>query len=221
MVPTADPIESILAAAVEIDADVERRAYVERACAGDADLKRRVDELIDNHFRAGSFLEFPAPNLAATADQPIPERPGTVIGPYKLLEQIGEGGFGVVFLAEQIRPVRRKVALKVLKPGMDTKQVVARFEAERQALAIMDHPNIARVFDGGATASGRPYFVMELVKGVPITEFCDQNHLTPRQRLECSCPSAWPFSTPTRRGSSTATSSPPTCWSRVTTRRRS
>src|SRR5205085_479371 len=95
-----------------------------------------------------------------------------------------EGGFGVVFMAEQSQPVRRKVALKVLKPGMDTKQVVARFEAERQALAIMDHPNIAKVFDGGKTSSGRPYFVMELVKGTPITEFCDQNHLTPRQRLE-------------------------------------
>jgi eukaryotic-like serine/threonine-protein kinase len=103
---------------------------------------------------------------------------------YKLLEQIGEGGFGVVFMAEQTQPVRRKVALKILKAGMDTRQVVARFEAERQALAIMDHPNIAKVFDGGATPSGRPYFVMELVRGVPITDFCDQNHLTPRQRLE-------------------------------------
>src|SRR5262249_35301242 len=116
------------------------------------------------------------------------ERPGTVIGPYKLLEQIGEGGFGVVFMAEQSQPVRRKVALKVLKPGMDTRQVVARFEAERQALAIMDHPNIAKVHDGGATPLGRPYFVMELVKGVPITEFCDQNYLTPRQRLELFIP---------------------------------
>jgi WD40 repeat protein/serine/threonine protein kinase len=111
-----------------------------------------------------------------------------MIGPYKLLEQIGEGGFGVVFMAEQTQPVRRKVALKVLKPGMDTRQVVARFEAERQALALMDHPHIARVFDGGATPSGRPYFVMELVKGVPITDFCDQNRLTPRQRLELFIP---------------------------------
>ena len=110
--------------------------------------------------------------------------PGTVIGPYKLLEQIGEGGFGVVFMAEQQQPVRRKVALKVIKPGMDTRQVVARFEAERQALALMDHPNIAQVFDGGATASGRPYFVMELVRGIPITEFCDQNQLPVRERLE-------------------------------------
>src|SRR5262249_33984214 len=107
----------------------------------------------------------------------------TVIGPYKLMEQIGEGGFGLVFVAEQLQPVRRRVALKVIKPGMDTREVVARFEAERQALALMDHPNIARVFDGGTTASGRPCFVMELVKGVPITQFCDENRLTPRERL--------------------------------------
>src|SRR5262249_30048468 len=114
----------------------------------------------------------------------VPERPGTVIGPYKLLEQIGEGGFGVVFMAEQQQPIRRKVALKVLKPGMDSKQVIARFEAERQALALMDHPHIAKVLDAGQTGSGRPYFVMELVKGVPVTEFCDQSQLTPRERLE-------------------------------------
>jgi tetratricopeptide (TPR) repeat protein/serine/threonine protein kinase len=184
MTPAADPIELILAAAVEIPGEAERRAYVERACAGDADLRRRVDELIDNHLRAGSFLESPAPDLGATADQPVGERPGTVIGPYKLLEQIGEGGFGTVFLAEQTAPVRRKVALKVIKPGMDTAQVIARFEAERQALAVLDHPNIAKVFDGGQTPTGRPYFVMELVRGVPVTDFCDQNHLPPRDRLD-------------------------------------
>ena len=112
------------------------------------------------------------------------ERAGAVIGPYKLLEQIGEGGFGVVYLAEQMEPVRRKVALKFPKPGMDTHQVVARFEAERQALALMDHVNIARIFDGGTTENGRPYFVMELVHGIPITKYCDDNHLTPRERLE-------------------------------------
>src|SRR4030095_13675626 len=123
----------------------------------------------------GSFLEVPAPEICPTVNHPPTESAGTQIGPYKLLQQIGEGGFGVVFLAAQTEPVRRKVALKVLKPGMDTRQVVARFEAERQALALMDHPNIARVFDGGATPSGRPYFVMELVKGVPITDFCDQH----------------------------------------------
>src|SRR5438132_10836304 len=126
--------------------------------------------------------------MGATMNEAMGEGAGTAIGSYKLLEQIGEGGFGVVFMAEQQAPIRRKVALKVLKPGMDTRQVIARFDAERQALALMDHPNIAKVFDGGATPSGRPYFVMELVKGVPITEFCDQNHWTPRQRLELFIP---------------------------------
>ncbi len=166
----------------------ERAAYLEQACAGDPALRAGVEALLRANVGASGFLEPPAPAVAATVDEPVREGPGTVIGPYKLLEQIGEGGFGVVFLAEQTRPVRRKVALKVLKPGMDTRQVVARFEAERQALALMDHPNIAKVFDGGATPSGRPYFVMELVKGVPITEFCDQNHLAPRQRLELFIP---------------------------------
>jgi len=116
--------------------------------------------------------------------EPITEQAGAVIGPYKLMEQIGEGGFGLVFVAEQQEPVRRRVALKVIKPGMDTRDVIARFEAERQALAMMDHANIARVLDAGATDSGRPYFVMELVHGIPITDFCDQNHFTPRERLE-------------------------------------
>jgi serine/threonine protein kinase len=124
----------------------------------------------------------------SVAESSVGEGPGTVIGPYKLLEQIGEGGFGVVFMAEQIQPVRRKVALKVLKPGMDTRQVVVRFEVERQALAMMDHVNIARVLDAGATESHRPYFVMELVHGVPITKYCDDNHLTPRERLELFVP---------------------------------
>jgi serine/threonine protein kinase len=112
------------------------------------------------------------------------ERAGTTVGHYKLLERIGEGGFGVVYMAEQLAPVRRKVALKIVKPGMDSRQVLARFEAERQALAIMDHANIAKVFDGGMTDSGRPYFVMELVRGEPITAYCDANQLSPRQRLE-------------------------------------
>jgi eukaryotic-like serine/threonine-protein kinase len=120
----------------------------------------------------------------ATELAPPGEGPGSSIGRYKLLERIGEGGFGVVYMAEQVAPVRRKVALKVIKPGMDSRQVLARFEAERQALAIMDHENIAKVFDGGMTESGRPYFVMELVKGAPITEYCDANQLAPRQRLE-------------------------------------
>src|SRR5262249_50978067 len=111
------------------------------------------------------------------------ESSGSVIGPYKLLEQIGEGGMGVVFMAEQQEPVRRRVAIKLIKPGMDTRQVIARFEAERQALAVMDHPNIARVLDAGATPSGHPYFVMELVRGIPITAYCDENNLPVRERI--------------------------------------
>src|SRR6516225_9914852 len=162
----------------------KRPAFLAAACAGDEPLQRRVEALLHAHDNPASFLAERPPMACATVDAPIAEGPGTVIGPYKLLEQIGEGGFGVVFMAEQTQPVRRKVALKVLKPGMDTRQVVARFEGERQALAIMDHPNIAKVFDGGATALGRPFFVMELVKGVPITEFGDQNRLALRQRLE-------------------------------------
>ena len=182
--------DAVFCAAVEIPSADERAAYIARACGDDAEWRAQIEKLVDAHFRAGSFLEEPVPGATGPLASPpseapaLAERPGTIIGPYKLLEQIGEGGFGVVFMAEQQAPIRRKVALKVLKPGMDTRQVVARFEAERQALAIMDHPHIARVFDGGATSSGRPYFVMELVKGAPITDFCDQNRLTPRQRLE-------------------------------------
>jgi len=176
--------EEIFYQALERRVPDERAAYLEQACAGNPALRASVEALLRANVGASGFMDQPNPPLGLTLDAPVSERPGTLIGPYKLLEQIGEGGFGVVFMAEQTQPVRRKVALKVLKPGMDTHQVVARFEAERQALAIMDHPNIAKVYDGGATASGRPYFVMELVKGVPITEFCDQNHLRPRQRLE-------------------------------------
>jgi serine/threonine protein kinase len=167
----------------------KRAAYLEQACAGDPALRASVEALLRANAGASSFLEAPPHSPVVTIDEPsVTERPGTVIGSYKLLELIDEGGFGVVFLAEQTHPVRRRVALKVLKQGMDTRQVVARFEAERQALAIMDHPNIARVFDGGAPPSGRPYFVMELVKGVPITQFCDQHRLTTRQRLELFVP---------------------------------
>jgi serine/threonine protein kinase len=124
----------------------------------------------------------------STPSTPVIEGPGSRVGPFKLLQRIGEGGMGIVYMAEQEQPVRRKVALKIIKPGMDTRQIVARFEAERQALALMDHQNIARVLDAGATDTGRPYFVMELVKGVPITQYCDQNHLTPRERLELFVP---------------------------------
>jgi serine/threonine protein kinase/Flp pilus assembly protein TadD len=162
----------------------ERAAYLEQACAGEPALRAAVEALLRANVGASGFLEQPAVAALATTDEPISERPGTVIGPYKLMEQIGEGGMGLVFVAEQQQPIRRKVALKVIKPGMDTRAVVARFEAERQALALMDHPNIARVLDAGATATGRPYFVMELVKGVPITQFCDDQRLAPRPRLE-------------------------------------
>src|SRR5262249_10125486 len=170
--------------ALEASSPEARRAFLDEACRADRPLREQVESLLVAHEQAGSFLEASAPPGVATVEELIGERPGTVIGPYKLLEQIGEGGFGVVFMAEQQQPLRRKVALKVLKPGMDTRQVVARFEAERQALALMDHPHIAHGFDGGETASGRPYFVMELVRGIPITQFCDENQLSVCQRLE-------------------------------------
>jgi WD40 repeat protein/serine/threonine protein kinase len=177
--------QSIFIEALEREDPAERAAFLDRACAADPALRQRVERLLRRHQQSGPFLEPPATDPAATVEeQPLAERPGTVIGPYKLMEQIGEGGMGLVFVAEQQQPVRRRVALKVIKPGMDTREVIARFEAERQALALMDHPNIARVLDAGATESGRPYFVMELVRGVPITDYCDQNNLTPRERLE-------------------------------------
>src|SRR5262245_40327965 len=192
-------VKTVFDQALEMAAAADRQAYLDQACADAPELRAKVESLLKAYDEAGSFLAAPAPGLPlplevlgeegsgvrgiATIDQAIREGPGTVIGPHRLLAQIGEGGFGVVFMAEQQEPIRRKVALKVLKPGMDTRQVVVRFEAERQALALMDHPNIAHVFDGGATESGRPYFVMELVRGVPITEYCDQHQLTPRERL--------------------------------------
>jgi serine/threonine protein kinase/tetratricopeptide (TPR) repeat protein len=176
-------VNELFLKALEIGSPEERRSYLDAACRGD--LRPQVEALLCASEKAGSFLECPLADLSETVDDPVvTERPGTVIGPYKLLEQIGEGGFGVVFMAEQSQPIRRKVALKVLKPGMDTRQVTARFEAERQALALMDHPNIAKVLDAGQTSSGRPYFVMDLVKGLPITDYCDQARLTPRERLE-------------------------------------
>ncbi|HEY2252936.1 MAG TPA: hypothetical protein VGH74_17815, partial [Planctomycetaceae bacterium] len=196
MAPAISDIERILADAVEISSPDERQRFVEAASRGDFELQRQVEVLIANYFSAGTFLERPPHYdlLAAgdpddrTDDTAIIEAPGTMIGPYKLREVLGEGGMGIVYVAEQERPVRRKVALKVIKPGMDTREVIARFEAERQALALMDHPNIARVLDAGSTGeapplgkggacgeaqpdpyAGRPYFVMELVRGVPIT----------------------------------------------------
>jgi WD40 repeat protein/serine/threonine protein kinase len=177
---------AIFDAAVELATAAERAAYLDAACGEDAQLRAEVEGLLAHDNAAGSFLDLSArPDSPSAVEEPVvTERPGTIIGPYKLMEQVGEGGMGLVFVAEQQRPVRRKVALKVIKPGMDTRQVVARFEAERQALALMDHPNIAKVHDGGETAGGRPYFVMELVKGVPITDYCDENRRTPRGRLE-------------------------------------
>ena len=157
---------------------------------GDDALRERVEALLEAHDDPDSFLEQARRSSSArpsTYLPPPPRWPSVLahsIGPYKLLEQIGEGGMGVVYMAEQQAPVRRRVALKIIKPGMDTRQVIARFEAERQALALMDHPNIARVLDAGATDAGRPYFVMELVRGIPITEYCDQNNLPVRERLE-------------------------------------
>jgi serine/threonine protein kinase/Flp pilus assembly protein TadD len=188
MQPSTPGIETILAQAVEIAAPGERQAFLERACAGDPELRRRVERLVERHFQAGSFLEQPAVDLVAAGPTLTPPPgpaygPGTVLGPYRLLELVGEGGMGLVYVAEQEQPLRRRVALKLIKPGMDSAQVVARFEAERQALALMDHPNIAHVFDGGTTPEGRPYFVMELVRGTPITGYCDQQRLGTRARL--------------------------------------
>ena len=175
-------VESIFAAAQERKLPEERASYLDAACP-DAEVRRHVERLLAVQPRLGDFLNPPAGD-STDGYSPIEERPGTVVGPYKLMEQIGEGGMGLVFVAEQQRPLRRKVALKIIKPGMDSRDVIARFEAERQALALMDHPNIARVLDAGTTESGRPYFVMELVKGIPIVDFCDQQQLTARERLE-------------------------------------
>jgi serine/threonine protein kinase/tetratricopeptide (TPR) repeat protein len=180
--------QSIFIEALEIGDAAERATFLDRACAGDEALRQRMERLLRHHQLADSFLECPTAASATTFDVSLGESPGTVIGPYKLLQQIGEGGMGVVWMAEQEQPVRRKVALKIIKPGMDSRQVIARFEAERQALALMNHHNIARVLDAGTTDSGRPFFVMELIHGVPITKFCDQNQLTPRERLELFVP---------------------------------
>jgi serine/threonine protein kinase/tetratricopeptide (TPR) repeat protein len=178
--------EAIFHVARRIQAAEARGVYLEQVCGQDRGLRDRMDALLRVYEQEQSFLEEPPiePGAPPSVDvPPLAEGPGTVIGPYKLLEPIGEGGMGVVYMAEQMKPVRRKLALKIIKPGMDTKQVIARFEAERQALALMDHPNIARVLDAGAIGSGRPYFVMELVKGIPITDYCDRNRLVIEDRL--------------------------------------
>jgi serine/threonine protein kinase/tetratricopeptide (TPR) repeat protein len=181
---SADPklVRDLFLSAAELPAS-ERTAFLGSHCA-DPDIHAAVERLLAAHDEPASVLDRPAPGMPTADYAPITEKPGTLIGPYKLMEQIGEGGFGLVFVAEQQEPVKRKVALKIIKPGMDSRQVIARFEAERQALALMDHPNIAKVLDAGATESGRPYFVMELVRGIPITDYCDKNQLVPRDRLD-------------------------------------
>jgi eukaryotic-like serine/threonine-protein kinase len=199
-VPALNPRErELFIQALEQPSPRARQAFLDRACDNDVGLRRRLDALLDRFHQLGTFLENPVIAVPGEVRQagegdrgmsrptlvvPVTEQPGDRIGRYKLIEKIGEGGCGVVYLAQQEEPVRRRVALKVIKLGMDTRQVVARFEAERQALAMMDHPNIAKVFDAGATETGRPYFVMELVRGVRMTEFCDQNCLSTDERLK-------------------------------------
>src|SRR5438876_4441180 len=198
---TADPLgpkeRALFVQALERTTVEERTAFLDEACAGEPVLRRRLEALLK---RSEQLDAFPEKSGVSGADQarqivelgaaptisagPISEQPGNRIGRYKLLERIGEGGCGAVYMAEQEEPVRRRIALKVIKVGMDTRSVIARFEAERQALAIMDHPNIAKVHDAGATESGRPYFVMELVRGIPITDYCDRERLSIPERLE-------------------------------------
>lgn len=178
-----DQIEALLNRALEFN-PAERPAFLAGACGGNSDLREKVETLLRAAAEADGFME----GVTTLEETPLSEGPGTVIGRYKLLQKVGEGGMGVVYMAEQTEPVTRKVALKIIKLGMDTKQVVARFEAERQALAMMDHPNIAKVLDAGSTESGRPYFVMKLVRGVPITEYCDKNKLSTQERLNLFIP---------------------------------
>jgi serine/threonine protein kinase len=185
---------ALFSAALELPAG-QRAAYLDQACADDPALRQRLEALLGVHEKAITFLEGPAPgaqespggsdvaSAALRVSAPLAEKAGDRIGRYKLLQQIGEGGCGVVYMADQEEPVRRRVALKVIKLGMDTKQVIARFEAERQALALMDHPNIAKVLDAGATDAGRPFFVMDLVRGNRITGYCDENQLSTEERL--------------------------------------
>ena len=180
-------VKDIFADALEKANAAERAAYLTQACGNDVQLRQQVEALLQAHEKAGGFLEAPAaalPGKTIVVSMPLTEKPGDRIGHFKLLQQIGEGGCGVVYMAEQEQPIRRRVALKVIKLGMDTKAVIARFEAERQALALMDHPNIAKVLDAGATETGRPYFVMELVRGIKITDYCDQNNLSTDERLD-------------------------------------
>src|ERR1043165_5496079 len=191
--------ETVFEQALDIAAPEAREGYLRGACGSDKAMFDRLQGLLQSHDRAGRFIDPRPPSSKAFPDaesgspasvlapESLPlrtEKPGDCIGRYKLLQKIGEGGCGVVYLAEQEEPVRRRVALKIIKLGMDTRQVIARFEAERQTLALMDHPNIAKVLDAGATDAGRPFFVMELVRGVRITDYCDQNNLPTEDRLK-------------------------------------
>ena len=176
--------EDIFRNAIQFEDRDEQANYVKKACRDDIELCKAVEALLQHHHES-SILDAPALESGLIyKTSPITEEPGNIIDRYKLLEKIGEGGMAVVYMAEQKKPIRRKVALKIIKLGMDTKQVIARFEAERQALAMMDHPNIAKVLDAGATETGRPYFVMEMVTGVSITEYCDTNNIKTSERLK-------------------------------------
>jgi eukaryotic-like serine/threonine-protein kinase len=190
--PLAMNEREIFDRALELADEAARSAYLDEACGNNQPLREHIAGLLQAEQALGGFLQVPAVPAAVengeTFHQPLPERGGMTIGVYKLIEEIAEGGMGTVWMAQQTKPVKRLVAVKLVKAGMDTKQVIARFEAERQALALMDHPNIAKVLDAGATPDGRPFFVLELVKGVPVTKFCDEHRLTPRQRLEMFVP---------------------------------
>src|SRR6266850_1219785 len=197
MNPSKQQIDAVFITALTMTDVDQRRIFLDHACAGDEALRAAVERMLSSHQAAEDFFAKDSSPLTLTAEEcqavvsenifeesfSIDERIGSRIGRYKLLQRLGEGGCGVVYMAEQEEPVRRRVALKVIKLGMDTKSVIARFEAERQALALMDHPSIAKVFDAGATESGRPYFVMELVRGVKITEYCDEHTLSTVERL--------------------------------------
>ncbi len=174
-------LDTLFLSARNIEDPGQRAAYLAQACGSDADLRQRVETMLRDAKEANDFF---GPEGTAVIGAPVTEGPGTAIGRYKLLQRIGEGGMGVVYMAEQHEPVIRRVALKIIKLGMDSKQVIRRFDTERQALALMDHPHIAKVFDGGTTETGRPYFVMELIQGLPITQFCDEANLPTRDRLE-------------------------------------
>src|SRR5262245_33652493 len=182
---------TLFAEALEAATPQAQAAYLDQACGDDQELRARLEALLRAHRAAGGFLggESAAVDSVLTVEAPPPgDAASTVIGPYKLLQKLGEGGMGTVWVAEQAEPVKRRVALKLIKPGMDTAHVLHRFEAERQALALMDHTHIAKVFDAGTTETGRPYFVMELVKGVPITRYCDELHVPIRERLALFIP---------------------------------